>query len=377
MIGVTTTPARPVVVESPLEETRWVSLDIGPFEDQNELLQFALLLEQAPGVGQLDLLDADPETALFAVRYRSAAELATALTRLPDYHIKPIALANMVSAQIEDPRRAAFLLLPTAAAAGGGWWSTRWWPRFAGAVGAVAAAAGIFYLAVAGAPSFTSAPARTSTPAVVASVPSAQPSAAPAAPSPVASATVAAPAVPSATPATPTAAPPVPSATPSPTASPTATPTPIPTPIPVQVANYGGRFTTSLGIVQAANGCRWNVNLSGDLVLALTPGSGGLSGPATMNGEITYIVAETPAGATCNPATAPVSASGSASGSGTINATLEGERGLNMNLAVTEQNGSLGGNLSLERTINTNSTFGNTSEVRTGTVPTISLARID
>ncbi|MGE3856357.1 MAG: hypothetical protein AB7G21_05330 [Dehalococcoidia bacterium] len=355
------------------DETRWVSLDIGPFADQGELLQFALLLEQAPGVGQLDLLDADPETARFAVRYRSASELATALTRLPDYRIKPIALANMVSAEIEDPRRPALLILP--AAAGGAWWTGRWWARMAGAVGAVAAAAGIFYFALSGdTPAFTPEPARTATPAVVASAPAVPTVATPAAPAPVASATpsptaTVVPAVPAATPAATASATPV--VTPSPTA------TPSPTPIPIVTARYSGPFTAGLGIIRAANGCRWQVNITGNLAMSLTPDANGRSGPASMDGNVEYEVYETPANATCNPLVAPISASGTASGNGTINASLTGDRGLSITAALAAQGNSLAGNLWLERTLTTVSSFGNTTEVRSGTAPAISLSRID
>ncbi len=165
-------PGLPAVILRDLQESRWVSLDIGPFPDQQRLLAFAAMLEAAPGVGQVDLIDADLRTALFAVRFRSAEEFSTLIAHLPGYRIAPTTLANMVSARIKTRNPlAAIMWLPEIVADGvrsvfrqvrdglqqsGASNAATTGSIAAGTIAAVATA-GLLFLAVAGPPQTTPA----------------------------------------------------------------------------------------------------------------------------------------------------------------------------------------------------------------------------
>ncbi|MEI7926266.1 MAG: hypothetical protein WCI61_08790 [Chloroflexota bacterium] len=364
---------------------RSVSLDIGPFMDQADLLHFAMLLEAVPELGHIDLIDATPETALFVVRARSAGDLAALLTRLQDFVITATAFGNMVSAQIEDPRKRAAILYsaapaPTLAAplpayAEPAYIATQgpaWWRRAAIAVALGTAAAGLLFFSLNGAPWRTAAvpPVRQTSTTVAVAVPSVVAPAAtvaPAAPArPAASATPAIPsATASATPATPTATPAV---TPSPT--PTATATAIPT------SRYTGSFASSFGNIRALNGCAWETPIEGTLAMTLTRASdGSVSGRGTMNGTISYQVTETPEGAICNPTSVTVDASGSATSDGSVSSSMSGTRELAVTFNGTMQGDTVVGDLSIQRLLSTASTFGGTTETRSTTVTGITRAR--
>lgn len=357
---------------------RPVSVDIGPFEDQAGLLGFAMLLETAPGIGHIDLIEADPENALFIVRAESAGYVAALLNELPGYRITSTAFGNMVAAKVERSRSAAAALYapPAIAASAAAAYTDAaslderpeapaWWRRAALAVALGAAAAGVLFVAVNGVPTWQSSPPRaTVTPAV--SVPSSTPPRATAT-APFAVPTVAAPvASPSTTPLAPTA---TPSAIPSATATPVATPTATATPAPPVAVRYHASFSTSLGTIRALNACVWDTPIDGSLVLDLTRlADGSVSGPAALEGLLTYAVTETPPAATCRSSEVDIQASGSASGASSIAASLSGARGLTATFNGQVQDGAVTGTLTMSRDLSTTSGFGDTNETRSVTI---------
>lgn len=365
------------VIDPP--DSRSISVDIGPFEDQADLLHFAMLMETMHGIGHIDLIDAEPETALFVVRARSSEDVAAILARVPDYSISTTTFGNMVSARIEgSATRAAVLYAGAAAAAYAAPAYTeplyvrgqqpQWWRRAILAAAAGAAAAGVLFIALNGVPSFRTASVQSPrvTPPPAASAPATFVP-------PVAIPTVATPAAsppPTATPAVPTA---------SPTATATATPTPTPsaTPIAILARRYAGSFSSSLGSLQALNGCMWQTPLDGTFSMTLTQAAdGSVSGQANMEGLILYQVTQTPAGATCNAATVQLDASGAVGGStGSLSASLTGARDLAITFNGSVQGDVVVGNLTLQRAMSTASSFGNTSETRSTTVSGITLSR--
>lgn len=365
------------VIDPP--DSRSISVDIGPFEDQADLLRFAMLLEMMDGIGHIDLIDAEPETALFVVRAQSSEDVAAILARIPEYSISVTTFGNMVSARIEDSAaRAAVLYAGAAAAAYAApayteplyvrGRQTSWWSRAALAAAAGAAAAGVLFIALNGVPSFRTTsvqpPRVAATPA--ASIPTVfvPPAAIPTVVTPAAS-------------PPPTATPAIPTPSPTATVTPTPTPTPSPTPIAILARRYTGSFDSSLGSLQALNGCAWLTPLDATISMTLTQAAdGSLSGQANMDGLILYQVSQTPAGATCNPATVQMEASGAAGGSvNALSATLTGARDLSVTFTGYLQGDTVIGNLTLTRTMSTASSFGNTSESRTTTVSGITLSR--
>lgn len=356
---------------------RAVSLDIGPFDDQADLLRFAMLLETAPDIGHIDLIEADPENALFIVRAESAGHLAALLNRFPDYTITSTAFGNMVAAKVERDRRAAAALfvppvLAGSAAAAAYTDAARadvegpaWWQRAALAVALGAAAAGALFIALNGVPTWPSSTPRASgSPAA----------AVPASPLPRASATapIVIPAVPSPA-ASPSATVLAPTATPSvvPTvaATPSATPAPAATPAPPAASRYQASFSTSLGTIRALNACVWDTPIDGSLVLDLTRSADGtVSGSAALEGVLTYAVTETPPAATCRSSEVDIQASGAASGASAVAATLSGARGLTATFDGQMQAGVVTGNLTISRDLSTTSSFGDTNETRTVTI---------
>jgi hypothetical protein len=363
------------VIDPP--DGRSISVDIGPFDDQADLLNFAMLLETMHGIGHIDLIDAEPETALFVVRAQSSEDVAAILARVPDYSISTTTFGNMVSARIEESAaRAAVLYAGAAAAAYAAPAYTeplyvrgqqpQWWRRAALAAAAGAAAAGVLFIALNGVPSFrtTSVQQPRVTPAPAASIPTAFVP-------PVAIPTIATPAAsppPTATPAVPTA---------SPTATATATATPTPTPVAILARRYAGSFSSSLGSLQALNACVWQTPVDGNISMTLTQAAdGSVSGQANLDGLILYQVTQTPAGATCNAATVQLDASGAASGStNALSASLTGPRDLVVTFNGYLQGDVVIGDVTLQRAMSTASSFGNTSETRTTTVSGITLSR--
>ena len=352
-----------------VSDRRRVSLDIGPFEDQDDLLQFAMRLESMPGVLDLELLDGGTETALFVLRTRSAPEFVRLLKRVPGYRISATSVGNMVSARFtERSQFAAFLLWPLLAVD----YARRHLPSWqgAGVVGGAAAAAGVLYVALTG-----GFPAAT-TPA------SATPTA-------VSFATRAATTPPSTPTPTPTPTPTAPPAdapllpafvTPPVIPTPVPTPTPTPTPVPVVTSRYGGIIAGSFGTVHAVNGCGWDTSFAGTVALSLTSTAGGpASGSATFEGRLDYRVTDTPSGATCNAASAQISASGSAneagSGPGSVTASLSGDRALHLAFTGAAQGNTLIGTFALERELGSVSTAGDKTEIRTTSVAGVTLSR--
>ncbi len=368
------------VIEPP--NRRSVSVDVGPFDDQADLLQFAILLESEPTLGAIDLIDAEPESALFVVRARSAGEVAALLAGLPDYAITATTFGNMVSAKIEPARKAAAILYAAPihaaprAAAGAIYVAAapkRWWRRAALAVVMGTAAAGILLVSLNGVPMFRSTTAPQTRP-VLNAVPAVN--APTETPAPVSTAR----------PATSVAAAPVaaPSATAAPAqtpAVPSATATPVPTatatPVPVVSQRYTGSFSAALGSIRALNGCVWETPLSGSISMNLNRAAdGSLSGQARMNGTVAYRVTETPSGATCNASSVQIEASGTADAvGGAVSASLSGVRELVVTFNGVLQGDSVVGDMTFQRVLSTASSFGNTSETRIATIAGVTLSR--
>lgn len=336
-------------------------LDIGPFADQADLLRFAMLLETIPGVGQIDLMDTDLHTALFVVRALSPNALRAAVLQVPDYRIAASVTGNAVSARITTQTRAVQLLarsergLQAVRPATYVYHSTRplWWRRAMIAVALSAAATSLAFFAYVGRPQAPSSVAITT-------------------PVPVATAT----ATPVAAFPSPTAATPAPTqtATPIPTVSPS--PAPIVVPVPAAPQQFVGTFSGTFGLLTAVNGCQWDTPFTADLAMRLTPNADGTrQGSATLTGRMSYVVTNTPTGATCNPSTVAIEAAGSASGNNPqITASLSGQR----NLVVTfigSGSSALTGDVALRRLLSTVSTFGNTDETRSASIPGITLSR--
>lgn len=373
---------------------RSISVDIGPFEDQADLLHFAMLLETEPGVGHIDLIEAEPENALFIVRGESAGAVAALLNRLPDYRITSTAFGNMVAAKIDDrERRAAILFAPpvavgaasaAAAAAAVGTYTEpvytaaatgpAWWRRATLAVAMGAAAAGLFFIALNGVPSWPGGSTVRPSPTVAVAVPTTfVPPSATATPVLV----VPTAAAPKATAGTPVA--PSPTASPVPTASatpsPTPSPTPTATPVPAVSSRYFASFSTSLGTIRALNACVWDTPVDGALVLNLTrDADGNVSGGATMEGLLTYVVTEIPGGSTtCRPAETEIVANGWAAGGNAVSASMTGARDLVVSFDGTMQGGSVVGDLTIRRDLSTTSSFGDTNETRSAVVRGLTL----
>ncbi len=368
---------------------RPISVDIGPFDDQADLLHFAMLLETEPGVGHIDLIEAEPENALFIVRGESAGAVAALLNRLPDYQITSTAFGNMVAAKIDDRQRRAAILFAqpvavgaasaAAAAAAVGTYTEpvytaaatgpAWWRRATLAVAMGAAAAGLFFIALNGVPSWPSSSSPRATATVAVAVPTRfVPPSATATPAVVVP-TVAAPTpTPAASPATPS---------PVPTASATPSPTPTATPVPATTSRYFASFSTSLGTIRALNACVWDTPIDGALVLNLTrDADGNVSGGATVEGLLTYVVTEIPGGATtCRPAETEIVANGWAAGGNAVSASMTGPRDLVASFEGTMQGGSVVGDLTIRRDLSTTSSFGDTNETRTTVVHGLTLVR--
>ena len=361
---------------------RSVPLDIGPFHDQSELLRFAMLLEATPGLGHIDLIDAEPLNALFVIRAPSAAAVATAVARVPDFRIVAHVAGNGVTARVEEEttRAIAVLARPQRSVLVGGtaaylYRSQRWsrWIVRAGIVaGTTAAAAALLFVALTmrpGEPDAVSVRSPQPTPAAgvvpTSTVPRASVTAAPTIPQPTS------------TPTTPAASPTVAPPTPTATASPTPTATPSPTPPALVARTYRGTFSGSLGSVTAVNGCRWDTPFTADFDMRLTRSSDGtLRGPATVLAKISYVVTNIPSGATCNATVVSTDAVGSASGSGDqVSASLTGARDLSVTFSGTYSERALTGNVTLKRSLSTVSTFGNTSEVRSASISGFTLTR--
>src|SRR5690606_15207852 len=142
--------------------------------------------------------------------------------------------------------------------------------------------------------------------------------------------------------------------------------------------SYAGSITGSLGTLVAANGCTWDTPFQSDMELAVSRGSDGrFSGTATSVGTIAYAVTHTPSGAACQPATVTTLASGSVGASGTqVTASLSGDRQLEVTFSGLYREGELVGTVTVRRVMSTTSPFGNTSEVRTTTIPGVRLGRV-
>lgn len=341
-----------------------MALDIGPFADQSDLLHFAMLLETIPGIGHIDLIDVHMHTSLFVVRALSPAALRAAVLRVPDYRITALVTGNAVSARITRHTRAVELLArPGAVLAAPGTTSTyhnsgpNWWRRASIAVAASGVAAALGFLA------FTYRP---ETPTIVAVRPASVATAT--------SAPIIAPGIPTipAFTASPSA-----TAAASPSAKPTATPSTTPTVAPLLTQHYRGSFSSAFGSISALNGCEWDTPFTADLDITLTRSSNGnMNGQAAMTGTISYVVTNTPTGASCNGTTATIDSSGSATGSSSqASASLAGARDLVVTFSGSNQGASLTGTVSVQRSINTTSSFGDTSETRSASVSGVTLTR--
>ena len=356
---------------------RSVPLDIGPFADQSDLLHFAMLLETVPGMGHIDLIDPDLETALFVVRAPTPAAVAAATMRVPDYRVKAEVTGNAVSARIEEDKTRAVALLArggTGVLVGGGalyaarngalWWR---WAAHVAAVG-TAAAAVVFFAVTGNEPAPEPVALRPSPTAVTPTG---------ALPTPTVRPPVVAPSVPLTTATPQPAASPSPVRTPSPGPSATPTPRPTTTPTPAVAQRYRGSFSSSLGSVSAVNGCQWDTPFTGDLDVSLTRAADGtLRGDANLSGKISYVVTNVPPGAICNPSAVSLDGTGSANGNGSqVNASLSGSRDLALTFSGTVQGNNLVGSVSMERSLSTVSTFGNTTETRSAAVSGVTLSR--
>ena len=174
--------------------------------------------------------------------------------------------------------------------------------------------------------------------------------------------------------ATPTAAT-TPASTPAATSTPTPTPRaaatpdaprPTATPAPAPAARrYSGAFTGTFGQVVAANGCTWDTPFDATIDVPMTRGANGaLEGNATATVNIRYVVTSTPPGATCNASSASSTGAGTLSGTdNAVSGSLTGMRSLTVTFSGARQGDALVGEVTMQRALNTTSTFGSTAAI--------------
>lgn len=334
---------------------RAVALEIGAFNSQADLLHFAMLLEAMPQFGRIDLIEAEPGSALFVVRAASADSLAAAVARMPGYHISAEAVGNSVSARIEPPTSRAVQVVmpiprgmqpaPTVRRRDAAPWLRA---LLVAAVGGAIALAVFF-----GAANHLEAPDVVVRPTPPIATPTVQP-------------TVVVPPRPTPTPVLPTA---------TPTATPETTPTAVATVAPPVLLSgpVSGTFAGTLGTVRALNGCAWDTPFEADMNMTMDRAANGdISGQATLAMTLRYVVTTTPAGATCNPSVVSTSASGLVGGNGErVTAVLTGDRDLFVSFAGTATENAVRGSATVRRTIGTVSTRGNSNETRSASIPDI------
>ncbi len=367
--GITLADPPPARVDPDESVEGRVPLEIGPFASQGDLLRLAALLESAVGVGRIDLISADLPTGLFVVHAASASSVAVAVAELQDFRVSTMVFGNGVSARIhESPTRALQIF------------SSRWrlfdsiqgWPLalliiiplWLAVTAAMLAATGrqdvTTRILSAVSPWSASGPARppfvrpTAGPSVLA-----QPQPQPPPTVPVVG---------------PTARPTV-TATPAVTATPIATPTP--TLVPILRERFRGTFSGTMGSMTAVNGCTWQLPFDAEINLALErQADGGIRGSAAVVATVSYVVAGTPSGTVCNPATVSAEASGFAGrvGSG-VTASASGERELEVTFSGTLSGDQAAGDIVFQRRFNTTSPFGNTSDLLSTTISGVRLTR--
>ncbi len=160
-----------------------------------------------------------------------------------------------------------------------------------------------------------------------------------------------------------------PAATSTPTPRAAATPDaprPTATPAPVPAARrYSGAFTGTFGQVVAANGCTWDTPFDATIDVPMTRGANGaLEGNATATVNIRYVVTSTPPGATCNASSASSTGAGTLSGTdNAVSGSLTGMRSLTVTFSGARQGDALVGEVTMQRALNTTSTFGSTAAI--------------
>ena len=160
---------------------------------------------------------------------------------------------------------------------------------------------------------------------------------------------------------TPAASTPTPRAAATPDAPrPTATPAPVPA-----ARRYSGAFTGTFGQVVAANGCTWDTPFDATIDVPMTRGANAaLEGNATATVNIRYVVTSTPPGATCNASSASSTGAGTLSGTdNAVSGSLTGMRSLTVTFSGARQGDALVGEVTMQRALNTTSTFGSTAAI--------------
>ena len=87
--------------------TPLLTLEIGPFSSQADLMRLAAFLEGRPGIVSVALEVADPLRARFALRAASVERVAQAVAAIPDYEASVTVSGDTVRAMIAPWRAAA------------------------------------------------------------------------------------------------------------------------------------------------------------------------------------------------------------------------------------------------------------------------------
>ena len=77
-----------------------LTLEIGPFASQADLMHLAVLLESRPGIVHVELVLADPRRARFVLQAVSHATVASAVTAIPGYEASVSVVGDTVSALV-------------------------------------------------------------------------------------------------------------------------------------------------------------------------------------------------------------------------------------------------------------------------------------
>lgn len=153
---------------------------------------------------------------------------------------------------------------------------------------------------------------------------------------------------------------------------------PPPPPVVVPAARrYQGTFRGSMGRIVAVNGCEWDTPFEASVNATLSPTSdGSISGTAASLVQISYVVTNTPVGATCNPGLVSADASGPIIGGGSqLSGSFVGARELTISFVGTYSDEVLVGNATIQRSLSTMSTFGGTNVTKVSAPANLVLAR--
>lgn len=148
--------------------------------------------------------------------------------------------------------------------------------------------------------------------------------------------------------------------------APIAVPPVVVAPLPPAPRRYQGALRGTFGRLVAVNGCEWDTPFEASVEALLTRASDGrTSGTATSLVSVSYVVTNTPVGATCNGSEVSAEANGPIAGNdGRFDSVLVGPRELAISFSGASSGEALVGDATVRRILTTVSTFGGTAVTR-------------